>query len=58
MKLSGKTAIVTGAGSGMGLAIAKLFAKEGARVVAVAGNVTKQDDIDKMVDTATNAFGS
>ncbi|WP_214740643.1 glucose 1-dehydrogenase [Exiguobacterium sp. s48] len=34
MKLAGKTVIVTGAGSGMGRAIAKLFAKEGAQVVA------------------------
>ncbi|HIY56732.1 MAG TPA: SDR family oxidoreductase [Candidatus Tetragenococcus pullicola] len=34
MRLEGKTAIVTGAGSGMGAAIAKLYAEEGANVVA------------------------
>ncbi|MFL0200233.1 SDR family oxidoreductase [Exiguobacterium acetylicum] len=34
MRLTGKTIIVTGAGSGMGEAMAKLFAQEGARIVA------------------------
>lgn len=33
MKLKEKTAIITGSGSGMGEAIAKLFAQEGAKVV-------------------------
>ncbi|HEU5328671.1 MAG TPA: SDR family NAD(P)-dependent oxidoreductase, partial [Thermomicrobiales bacterium] len=33
MRLQGKVAIVTGAGSGMGLAITKQFVAEGARVV-------------------------
>ncbi|MCC8137515.1 MAG: glucose 1-dehydrogenase [Clostridiales bacterium] len=36
MRLDGKTAVVTGASSGMGHAIVELFAKEGANVVAVA----------------------
>ena len=34
-RLSGKTAIITGAGSGIGRASARLFAEEGANVVAV-----------------------
>src|SRR3546814_18984418 len=33
MKLEGKVAIITGAGSGMGAEEAKMFAAEGARVV-------------------------
>jgi len=36
MRLKGKTAIVTGASSGMGREIATYFAKEGANVIAVA----------------------
>ena len=35
MKLANKTALITGAGSGMGKATALLFAKEGAKIAAV-----------------------
>lgn len=46
MKLDGKVAVVTGAGSGMGLAIAELFAKEGAKIVA---NDWNEKSLDQMV---------
>lgn len=74
MRLENKVVLLTGASSGMGRDMALLFAKEGAKVVAVArreeklkeiadqskdfageilaceGDVSKQEDIDKMVD--------
>lgn len=47
MQLAGKVALVTGAGSGMGRAMALLFAREGARVIAA------DIDGDAAADTAT-----
>lgn len=82
MKLDGKVAIVTGAASGMGKAIAVLYAKEGAKVIladfnyegaeAVASgiaanggtarplrvNVAELADVENMIDTAVQEFGT
>lgn len=80
-RLKGKVAIVTGAASGNGKAIATLFSREGAKVVlvdidemnvnkvaealsrknqniiAVMANVTKESDIQRMVDVTLERFG-
>jgi NAD(P)-dependent dehydrogenase (short-subunit alcohol dehydrogenase family) len=81
MRLEGKRAIVTGAGSGVGRASALRFAEEGAKVacadldaesaketvrqieaaggtaVAVATDVSKEDDVVAMIAAAVDAFG-
>lgn len=81
MKLQDKSVVITGAASGMGKAMAILFAQEGAKVVVadineaaiqavveeiassggqakgVVVNVTKEEDVARMVDTAVQSFG-
>jgi len=82
MKLQGKVAVVTGAASGMGKAIALLFAKEGAKVIvsdlnlegatqtvdeivaqggqatAIKTNVAKEEDIQNLIDSAVETYGT
>jgi len=73
MKLQNKVAIVTGAASGMGKAIAILFAQEGAQVVAcdintdnidatagmiVKTDVSQQADVDNLIDETVKKYGT
>lgn len=53
-RLDGKVALITGAGRGIGKAIAKLFAAEGAKVVVTSRN---QANVDKVVDEIAKAGG-
>jgi len=53
-KLDNKTAIVTGAASGMGKAISQLFAKEGANVIVAD---LRQNEIDDVVNSITKNGG-
>lgn len=52
-QLSGKTALVTGASSGIGRATAKLFAKQGANVVVMA---RREEELGRLL-TEIRAFG-
>lgn len=54
MRLSGKVAVVTGAGSGMGRATALLFAKEGATVL---GSDINADNLEAVTAAVTAAGG-
>ncbi|QHS23330.1 SDR family oxidoreductase [Virgibacillus sp. MSP4-1] len=55
MKLKDKTAIITGAASGMGKAMALRFAQEGAHVVAADLN---EEGLQKVVEEITNEGGT
>jgi 3-oxoacyl-[acyl-carrier protein] reductase len=80
MKLDGRVAVVTGAGSGMGRAMVREFHGQGASVVAVdiradaadetvalvkdpdrslalAADVSRRDQVDRVVSAATQRFG-
>ncbi|HXX95403.1 MAG TPA: SDR family NAD(P)-dependent oxidoreductase, partial [Planctomycetota bacterium] len=71
MRLKDKVCIITGASSGMGLEAARLFSREGARVVRgdlregpdvpgsifVKADVSKEADGRALVEAAVKAFG-
>jgi NAD(P)-dependent dehydrogenase (short-subunit alcohol dehydrogenase family) len=74
LMLDGKTAVVTGAGKGIGFAVTKALAQEGARVVAGSLTTTSLESLDgvmpvavdltdptgpaELVARATNTYGS
>ncbi len=56
MKLQGKTAVVTGGGSGIGLAIAERFAQEGSRVFIVGRRKPELDEAAKRLGDSVQAI--
>lgn len=54
MKLHDKSVVVTGASSGMGKAIVELFAREGARIVAVA---RRKERLEELAESLKDAPG-
>lgn len=51
-KLNGRVALVTGASRGIGYAVAKMLAREGAHVIAVARTVGGLEDLDDEIQAA------
>ena len=56
MKLKNKIAVVTGGSSGIGLAIAKLFAAQGAKVVITGRNIEKLQQAKQEISTTAIAI--
>ncbi len=52
MRLNGKTALVTGAGSGLGKATVQMFAREGARVVVVDISQRRSEEVAQEINAA------
>ena len=57
MRLHGRTAIITGAGSGIGRASAKLFAEEGARLALVDRDAAGLEETRRLAGEATTHVG-
>jgi NAD(P)-dependent dehydrogenase (short-subunit alcohol dehydrogenase family) len=51
-RLEGKVAIITGAGQGIGAAIAELYAKEGAKVLITGRTLSKLEEVADKIKTA------
>jgi short-subunit dehydrogenase len=56
MDVSGKTAVVTGAGKGIGRAIATMLVKKGARVALVARRVQVLEELQNEIDPGRAAW--